>query len=325
LIGEIERKVVVGIALESAYQDSPESVSRLLSLWEAPGIETMKKVSKDLLESSKPGTRAIGHVLQQGLGGDVPEPDPIAWRDLALDLYSCELNLVSYMGRVAEMLQEEKDSVRKKTLVSIHDAFREWQKGISGAIGSLRRSDWTQAKIEIDNGYLRSGSSTLDSLVTLNPNYRGGIKLLREETKKVREILLGYPSNPPFPLERAATIARLQKPLLALYEIGRTHESDPIVSDAVTYPIEKLGTAVSYLIDGVEIASANYEVGIASDHLKDRVKEIPGSVGRNLKKIADDLEMIFSELPAKPWGVPGFGAPRVESRFEDDDPKTNSP
>jgi len=41
------------------------------------------------------------------------------------------------------------------------------------------------------------------------------------------------------------------------------------------------------------------------------------TVGKRLGKIEGELDIIFSELPAKPWPVKGFGAPGVESRFRD--------
>ncbi len=318
LIGKVERKVVAGLALEFAYQESPENISQLLPLWEDPELKAMEEIGKRLLESTEPKARTIGHILQQGLGSPAEEPNPVAWRDLALDMYECLVILGSHACSVGEMADKETDSTKKKSLINSYQAFREWQTETSCAIRFLRDSNWTQAKIEIDEGYLSSTSTILDSFAAFNPNFREAIKHLREDMKKFRETALRYPSKLPFSEDRASIIARLQESLLALCEIGRTHESDLDVLDVVNYPIEKLGTAVRYLVNGVEIEHANYEVGIASDHLKHKIKGTSGSVGRNLKKISDDLEVIFSELPAKPWGIPGFGATGVESRFKSD-------
>ncbi len=313
----------MGLALESAYNNSPGSVSPLISLWEDPDVKLMEETSKRLLESSELETRTIGLILQQGLGKTTLEPDPIAWRDLALDLYGTQVNLIYRMSRVREMSLQENEQAKKNTLTSIYQAFRQWQVGISNTISFLRESAWTKGKISIEEAFLNSTSATLDSLLALNPTYKEGVKSLQEKTKKFREIVMEYPSKPPFPVERAATILRLQEQLFALHEIGRISESDKIVFDVVDYPIEKLETAIDYLVDGEEIASANYEVGLASTHLKNRVKNVSGTVGANLRRIANAIEIIFSELPAKPWSVPGFGAPGVESRFEGDDEEMN--
>ena len=292
-------------------------------MWEDPDIKLMEETSKRLLESSEPEARTIGLILQQGLGKATQDPDPIAWRDLALDMYGTQINLIYKTSRVREMGLQENEQAKKKTLTSIYQAFRQWQVGISNAISFLRESAWTKAKISIEEAFLSSTSPTLDSLLALNPTYKEGVKSLREKTKKFREILLEYPSKLPFSVERAATISRIQEQLFALHEIGRISESDKIVFEVVEYPIEKLETAIDYLVDGEEIASANYEVGLASTHLKDRVKNISGTTGANLRSIANVIEIIFSELPAKPWSVPGFGAPGVESRFEGDDEETS--
>jgi hypothetical protein len=323
LLAEIERRVVVGLALESAYDNSPGSVSQLLSLWEDPDVKLMEDTSEQLLESTKPEVRSLGLILQQGLGKTAPEPDPTAWRDLALDMYGTEVNLVFDMSRTREMSLKENDESKKKTLTSIYRAFQQWQAGVSNAISFLRKSKWTQAKISIEEAFLSSTSPTLDSLLTFNPDYKHGMKSLREKTKKFREIILEYPSKLPFSTEKAPTIVRIQEQLLALHEIGRTNESDMTVFDTVDYAIEKLGAAIDFLVDREEIATANYEVGLASTHLKERVQNISGTVGANLRRIANAIEVIFSELPAKPWSVPGYGAPRVESRFAGDEEGTN--
>jgi hypothetical protein len=323
LHGEIERKVIVGLALEFAYNNSPGSVSQLLALWEDSDVELMEETGKRMLESAEPETRAVGLLLQQGLGKATLEPDPIAWRDLALDMYGAEVNLIFNMCRIREMSLKEKDEAKKKTLTSIYGGFQRWQAGVSNAISFLRSSEWTHAKISIEEAFLSSTSTTLDSVLTFNVGIKDGLKSLREKTGKFRGIIMEYPSKLPFSAERAPTIARLQEQLLALHEIGRANESDPIVFDAVNYPIEKLETAVDYLVEGEEIATANYEVGIASTHLKGKVRNISGTVGANLRRIASAVEIIFSELPAKPWSVPGYGAPGVESRFEGDEEETN--
>ncbi len=109
---------------------------------------------------------------------------------------------------------------------------------------------------------------------------------------------------------------RVQELLLGLQELRSQNEKDLKVSDATSYPIEKLRTAVGYLLNrNVEVAAANYEIGISNDHLKPRVKAFAGPIARKLSDITNKLDILFSELPAKPWPVPGFGAPGVESRF----------
>lgn len=314
-----ERKVVVGLALEHAYYTSPESVTKLGPLWRNPDPKNLEQVSQELLGSMNPETRGIGLMLEQALDTTVPDPDPILWRDLALDMYESQVNLVDYMYRMGEFMYEEDDAEKKEMFSRIYDEFQRWQASVGEAIGHLRDENWTEAKIEIEEAYSLSQSGIFDSLVAINSNYKGAIEIQRRDAKKYRDTIRAYPSKLSLPADRIATIARVQELLLGLQELRSQNEKDLKVSDAASYPIEKLGTAVSYLLNlNVEVAAANYEIGISNDHLKARVKAFAGPIGHKLSDITDKLDILFSELPAKPWPVPGFGAPGVESRFKKD-------
>jgi len=312
-----ERKIVVGLALQHAYYTSPESVIKLGPLWKNPDPKNIEHVSQELLESMDPETRAIGLMLEQALDRAVRDPDPIQWRDLALDMRESQVHLMDYMYRMAEFMNEEDDVEKKHMLNRIYDEFQRWQASVSEATRHLRDENWMEAKIEIEEAYLLSQSETFDSLATLNSNYKGAIEIQRRDAKKYRDTIRSYPSKLSLPANRVATIVRVQELLLGLQELQSQNETDLKVSDAVSYPIEKLGTAVRYLLNAnVEVAAANYEIGISNDHLKDRVRAFAGPTRKNLSDINDKLDILFSELPAKPWPMPGFGAPGVESRFK---------
>jgi len=67
-----------------------------------------------------------------------------------------------------------------------------------------------------------------------------------------------------------------------------------------------------------KIEDANYELGCACEHFKwklDNIKDIKDKEWTN--SLYKRIEFLFSELPAKPWPMKGFGEPVVESRFED--------
>ena len=314
-----ERKVVVGLALQHAYYTSPESVIKLGPLLRNPDPENLERVSQELLGSMNPETRAIGLMLEQALDRALQDLDPILWRDLALDMRESQVNLVDYMYRMGEFMHEEDDVEKKEMLNCIYDGFQRWQASIGEATRHLRDENWTEAKIEIEEAYSLSQSDTFDSLVALYSNYKGAIEIHRRDVRQYRDTIRSYPSKLSLPANRAATIVRVQELLLGLQELETQSEKDLKVSDTVSYPIEKLGTAVRYLLNAdVEIAKANYEIGISNDHLKARVKTFAGPTGKKLSDITDKLDILFSELPAKPWPVPGFGAPGVESRFKRD-------
>jgi len=314
-----ERKVVVGVALQHAYYASPESVIKLGPLWKNPDPKSLELVSQELLRSMDPETRAIGLMLEQALDSTVNDPDPIQWRDLALDMYESQVNLVDYTYRMAEFMHEEADVEKKHMLNRIYDEFQRWQASVGEATRHLRDENWTEAKIEIEEAYSLSQSGIFDSLVTLNSNYKGAIEIQRRDAKKYRDTIRSYPSKLSLPADRVTTIARVQELLLGLEELRSQNDRDLKLSDAASYPIEKLDTAVRYLLNvNVEVAAANYEIGISNDHLKARVKAFAGPIGKKLSAITDKLDILFSELPAKPWPMPGFGAPGVESRFKKD-------
>jgi hypothetical protein len=315
-----ERRVVVGLALHHAYYTSPETATELRPLWENPDPNNVERVSRELLGSTDPEIRAIGLMLEQALDKALRDPDPIQWRDLALDMCESHVNLIDYMYRMGEFMHDEEDTEKKEMLKQIYDGFQGWQASIGEAIGNLRAASWTEAKIEIEKAYSLSQSAIFDSLVSLYSNFKGAIDIQRRDTGKYRDTIRSYSSKLPLPTDRIAIIVRVQELLLGLQELRSQNEKDMKVSDATSYPIEKLGTAVEYLLNkNVELARANYEIGISNDHLKPRIKTIAGPVGRKLSNITDKLDILFSELPAKPWPVPGFGAPGVESRFKDDD------
>jgi len=315
-----ERKVVVGLALQHAYDTSPESVTKLGLLWRNPDPKNIEQVSQELLGSMTPKTRAIGLMLEQALDKTVPDPDPILWRDLALDMRESQVHLVDYMYRMGEFMHEEADVEKKHMLNRIYDEFQRWQASVGEATRHLRDENWMEAKIEIEEAYSLSQSETFNSLVTLNSNYKGAIETQRRDVKKYRDTIRLYPSKMSLPANRVATIVRVQELLLGLQELQSQNEMDLKVLDAISYPIEKLGTAVRYLLNAnVEVAAANYEIGISNDHLKDRVKAFAGPTRKNLSDITGQLDILFSELPAKPWPMPGFGAPGVESRFKKED------
>src|SRR5712692_1819337 len=164
-------------------------------------------------------------------------------------MYESQVNLVDYMYRMGEFMHEEDDVEKKETLSHIYDEFQRWQASVGEAIGDLREAKWTEAKIEIEEAYSLSQSEVFDSLVALNSNYKGAIEIQRRDAKKYRDTIRAYPSKLSLPADRVATIGRVQELLLGLQEVRSQNEKDPKVIDAASYPIEKLGTAVSYLLN----------------------------------------------------------------------------
>jgi hypothetical protein len=71
------------------------------------------------------------------------------------------------------------------------------------------------------------------------------------------------------------------------------------------------------LLTNSPIEDANYEIGIAVGHMRTRTLKIKDStVRREIADTTDKLDAIFSNLPAKPWPMKGYGHPSVESRLD---------
>ncbi len=304
-----EMKIIVGLAMLHAYYSSPKSVGYLSPSWDNPDARIIEQQVKHLSSSSGIEERELGLMLQQALAEGVVEPDAVAWRDLALDIGSSEVNLVDYMWRVSELEKHEIDAVKKKILGDAWTALQRWQGDLGMATSSMRESKWTDAKIHIEKAHDISLSPSLDSLMRSIWQLEGAIRSHREHTQEFRERISTYPSKKiAIPKDRVGIILRVEEQLLKLHKIGVDNESDHAVQDAVSYPTEKLGTAVRYLISpDIQVEAANYEIGIASGHIRPRAKGIGGTVGRQLTQVVDALDIIFSELPAKPWPVLGFG------------------
>jgi len=187
-------------------------------------------------------------ILQPAVSENIPDPDPVAWRDLALDMYTNEVNLVDYMWRVSDMADHESEPKRKQMLAEATDSLQRWQAHLGIAISQMRESRWNDVKIEIEKADDVAREPSLDSLMKSVWQFKGAIEVQRKENLDFRSRVKTYPSRLTIPKDRISTILKLQVQLLKLHEIRNEIEKNLAIHDAVSYPIEKLGTALLYLM-----------------------------------------------------------------------------
>jgi hypothetical protein len=313
-----EVKVVISRALERAYylDNAENSIPTLRCLLDNPQRTELEKVVSDLLESNNPDEHVLAFLLQAVLQSNLQAPASIAWRDVALDIRESQSTLVQYMYALGRVIEDWKDcdSMRDK-LGEMHDSIREWAGSMGSAVYHMREENWIEAKVEIERAYFSSQLRAIDELKRFreDPLQADAIERLRGSTKQFRETILGYPSRMSIPRDRLQTILDVQSIYLRLHEIR--HENPRL--QAVSYPIEKLGDAIDYLLQAeTPVQTANYEIGLATGNLRRSIPNIAhDATEKELLALADKLDIIFSNLPATPWPVKDYGHPDVESRF----------
>jgi hypothetical protein len=142
------------------------------------------------------------------------------------------------------------------------------------------------------------------------------VSSLQERTKNLIARMLAYPSRTNIPTDRTEIILQVQAVYINLLDLQQQGKMSHDALDVISYPIEKLGVAVHYMLStNTTVEDANYEIGLAASHLKRNLPRTSGSIRQELTLRANELDVLFSKLPAKPWPVEGFGSPDVESRF----------
>jgi hypothetical protein len=325
---ESEVKIVIGQAVGRAYylDYAERSIPILQRLFEEPQTTAIERVTSDLLGSDNLDEHSVAFMLQVALQTDLPDPAPIAWRDLALDIRELESTVADYMYRL-EREMEDKNKVtdtEKAAVVDMHDALRGWANSLGSVVFHMREGNWIDAKAEIDKAFYASQSRAIDALKIYykDPLLAEVVNGFRDKTKQFHETILGYPSRMPIPKDRVKTILELQAIYLRLQQIYLNNRT-PQVRQVIGYPIEKLGDAIHCLLQtSSRVETANYEIGLAVGNMRRGLPEIKDSALRKeLVDLADKLDVIFSSLPAKPWPMKGYGHPDVESRF-DSEPAT---
>lgn len=319
--GDLNRKeilIICGIALGRALHSQPSLIFGLRSVWQRPKPSEIARLSRDLVSSEDVAAHEIGFILQAIKQNELPEPDPIQWRDFALELCERQIRLVDLMYRVRELHEMEKYPARKQALQRSAETLQDWQGCVGEAVLAMRVSNWIKAKTYLDASNFVSHSRDLDALVKDYPNFGEAIKSHRDEAFAFSSKVMEYPSKTRIPKERIPTILQVQSMYLRLLLLRNSTDKDNRVSSITNYPIEKLGVAIDFLLSpNTDIETANYEIGLATSHMQWKAGEIPLSpVGKQLRKISKELENTFSTLPARPWPMKGFGSPGVESRFK---------
>jgi hypothetical protein len=320
---ENEVKIVIGQAVGRAYylDHAERTIPMLQRLFEEPQTTAIERVTSELLASDNPDEHSVAFMLQAALQTDLPDPDPIAWRDLALDICQFESTVADYMYRLGEEMKDKNkvtDS-EKKALVEMYDALRGWANSLGSTVYQMREENWIDAKVEIDESFCASQSQAIDALKIYykDPILAEVIDGFRGKTRQFHETILGYPSRMPIPKDRVKTILELQAIYLRLEQLHFKNRAFEL-SQVILYPIEKLGDAIWMLLQtDRSVEQANYEIGLAVGNMRRGLPEIKDSaVRKELVDLADKLDVIFASLPAKPWPMKGYGHPDVESRFD---------
>jgi hypothetical protein len=192
----------------------------------------------------------------------------------------------------------------------------DWLNSIGSSVNYMRSTDWINAKKYASKAFEFSNKESIENIK--KDEYLGGaIKIHQKDTKRYFEEAKKHPVEIAAPEDRFDLMIELQSYLIELMEKYYLEKPDRILSDVILYPIEKLGVAISYLMDSnVKIERANYEIGLACEHFKEKIANLQEKEKQEwAASIYQKLEFMFSKLPAEPWPVEGLGEPDVESRF----------
>lgn len=293
-MGEDEVRVVVGLALEYSYLYCEKCVQGLWPLLRNPDLAQIERIATEFVRDSDDSVRHVGHLLQAAFQNNLPDPDPIDCRDLTLDMLQQELRLADYMYQIKNF-----EGTMKRPLDDICCSLRDWANSLGAAVSMMRKQDWIRAKVHIDEAYASSLSVNIASGIC--DIYKEAILSQQERTRGFRNTVLGYPSKLHIPQGRTTMILKVQSAYLRLLQIC---QPDSKLGNATLYVKEKLTVAIARLLSADrEIKTANYEVGLAAGELKRLAQTFTSPVSTVLKEISDELDLIFSELPAEPWPI----------------------
>ena len=300
-------RIAVGLALEAEMErDDVDSslLNRLLDLYSNPNSDAVKTVHDELLESDSFEDREVGLWLEPALIRRRPDFD---WREVVMDMQETELDLfdLAYLIETSE----HRNEFRALGLL-------DWMNSIGSCVSNIRGGNWVLAKIDLNRAMHESLGESVED-VRKNEDFRGAVDEHRKATRSYLERILMFPCGSNVPEDRLDTILGVQELVIELKRKYHFESTNGIPSDVFPYAIEKLGVAEDYLFDSkTSLEQAGYEVGLASEHLKGKVENIRNLEARALVvKLQERIEFLFSQLPARPWPVEGFGQLGVESRF----------
>ncbi len=315
---ENDVKVIVGLALADSYDSCESCIDILKRLWDDCKVVLVEKAATEFLDSPDENVQDIGFLLQSVSQMDSPDPDPVESKDLALDIRETQISVIDLMYSLR--LNEQTDVGTQRKIAEVYPLVQKWQAGLGSAASAIREGDWTTAKKGLNSAYILSNSSELpDIFAEIFDLYRATVSGLLERTKNLRARMLAYPSRASIPVNRAEIILQVQAVYINLLDLQQRGQMSADALDVISYPIEKLGVAVHYLLStNTMVEDANYEIGLAASHLKRNLPRTSGSIRQELTLRANELDVLFSKLPAKPWPAKGFGSLDVESRFDAD-------
>ncbi len=285
-------------------------------IWDDCRVVLVERAAKEFLDSSHEEVQDIGFLLQSVSQMDSPEPDPGEAKDLALDIRETQISVIDLMYSLR--LSEQTDVGTQRKIAEVYPLVQKWQARLGSAASAIREGDWTTAKKSLNSAYILSNSSKLPNIFAeIFDLFKATVSSLQERTKNLRARVLAYPSKTNIPTNRAETILQVQAVYINLLDLQQQGKMSHDAFDVIWYPIEKLGVAVHYLLStNTTLEDANYEIGLAASHLKRNLPRTSGSIRQELSLRANELDILFSKLPAKPWPGKGFGSPDVESRFD---------
>jgi len=304
-------KVIVGLALEESIRqlrynkNLKEIFSQLDDLFSDPDPSSIEELHANLISSSQDVFREIGFRLEPLIERTGPDID---WRDLVIDMLETELDMfnIFHLLKISTNIQYDVDDLR------------EWFNSIGGSVSHIKQGDWVHAKIYASRAIEFSLRDSIER-IREDEHLKGAIDAFRKDTKKFFEQIKAFPAQIKVSNDRLEIIVEVQEILIELMKKDHLQRPKRIVKDVIHYPTEKLGVAQNYLLNpNYSVEQANYELGLASEHLKEKMPNVQDSQTlRWIKELWRRIETLFSELPLKPWPMEGFGEPGVESRFEE--------
>ena len=298
------RKIVVGLALQAGIRRNRLDPT-ISDLYSNPDPASIASLNDRLIHSKDPEDREVGFWLEPAVKRKPPEID---WRDIVINMLETELDLLDLAYRIQTSHLRETFRV---------DGLLDWLNEIGNSVNNIRSGDWIYAKIAISRALHKSHDTSIEK-IRENEYLTGAIDSHRKSTENYFDQILTFPCKLTMLEDRVDTILEVQDLLIEIMRKYYLESPNRILVDVILYPIEKLGVAQDYLLNPERSEEqANYEIGLASEHLKEKVVNIQNSETLKwAKNIQERIEFLFSKLPAEPWPVKGFGYPGVESRFE---------
>ena len=275
-------KVIVGLALECELYN--RRFNRVLfSLYSNPNLDGIRALHDHLIVSNNHFDREVAFWLEPTLEQIPVKMDSIS---LVAELQRIEIELTSLLWQVDSGILRD---------------INDWLNYIVNVGYSVEEGNWIHAKILMSQALQSSRTESVERIKS-DPRLRYVIEALQMETLRCFEQIRRAPSKLKMPEERFDIILEVQGILIELMRKYYLDDIEKEARDIIRYPIQKLDTALRYLMQpGTKIEAADHEVDLASEHLEWQMNNISNPKTLDwAKKTLKRMKALSTQLPSKP-------------------------